>query len=60
MPPVNTLTTASSANITPVYWDNPKPEDPDIWFDAIDYVEMEETWFEGAEAFTPYKDHHTD
>ncbi|HHV7357653.1 TPA: dermonecrotic toxin domain-containing protein [Morganella morganii] len=36
------------------------PEDPDIWFDAIDYVEMEETWFEGAEAFTPYKDHHTD
>lgn len=60
MPPVNTLTTASSANITPVYRDNPKPEDPDIWFDAIDYVEMEETWFEGAEAFTPYKDHHTD
>ncbi|WP_025152162.1 calcium-binding protein [Morganella morganii] len=60
MPPVNTLTTASSANITPVCRDNPEPEDPDIWSDAIDYVEMEETWFEGAEAFTPYKDHHTD
>lgn len=60
MPPVNPLTPASSTNISQESRDSSKPEDQDIWFDAIDHVEMEETWFEGAEAFAPHEEHHTD
>lgn len=60
MPPVNPPTPTSSNNISWVSQDSPNPEDPDIWFDAIDHVEMEETWFEGAEAFAPHGEHYTD
>lgn len=60
MPPVNPLTPTSSANIPHVSSDRPEPEDQDIWFDAIDHVEMDDTLFEGAEAFAPHEEHHTD
>ncbi|KKF36877.1 hypothetical protein LU631_01855 [Erwinia tracheiphila] len=33
------------------------PEDQDIWFDVIDHVEMEEAWFEEAEAFDSHEEH---
>ncbi|WP_279046100.1 hypothetical protein [Cedecea davisae] len=60
MPPVNPLPPASSTNIFWVSRDSSKPENQDIWLDAIDHVEMEDTWFEGPEAFAPHEEHHTD
>lgn len=57
MPPVNPPTPTSSNNMSWVSQDSSNPEDQDIWFDAIDHVEMEETWFEGAEAFDPHEEH---
>lgn len=60
MPLVNPPTPTSSNNIFWVFQDSSKPEDQDIWFDAIDHVEMEDTWFEGDEAFVPHEEHHTD
>ncbi|MCW1975803.1 UNVERIFIED_ORG: hypothetical protein FHW05_004714 [Pantoea agglomerans] len=57
MPPVNPLTPTSSTYISR---DSSNPEDQDIWFDAIDHVEMEETWFEGAEAFDTHEEHQAD
>lgn len=57
MPPVNPPTPTSSTNIFQVSRDSSNPEDQDIWFDAIDHVEMEETWFEGAEAFDAHEEH---
>ncbi|MFP2693935.1 phosphodiester glycosidase family protein [Enterobacter ludwigii] len=44
--PVNLLTSTSSTSKTQ---DSSNPEDQDIWFDAIDYFEMEETWFDTRE-----------
>ena len=60
MPHVPLLTPTSSTNISQVSWDSSKPEDQDIWFDAIDHVEMEDTWFEGAEAFDTHEEHQAD
>lgn len=57
MPPVNPLTPTSSTYISR---DSSNWEDQDIWFDAIDHVEMEETWFEGAEAFDTHEEHQAD
>ena len=57
MPPVNPPTPTSSNNIS---WDSSNPEDQDIWFDAIDHVEMDDTWFEGAEAFDTHEEHQAD
>lgn len=57
MPHVPLLTPTSSTNISQVSWDSSKPEDQDIWFDAIEHVEMEDTWFEGAEAFDTHEEH---
>lgn len=55
MPPVNPLSPTSSTNMSQVSRDSSKPEEQDIWFDAIDHVEMEEIWFKGAETFPPMK-----
>ncbi|MFU9137889.1 hypothetical protein [Erwinia tasmaniensis] len=60
MPPVNPPTPISLTNISWVSRDSSKPEDQDIWFDAIDHVEMEESWFEGAEAFDSHEEHQAD
>lgn len=60
MPTVNSLLPTSSTTKSQVYRNSSKPEDHDIWFDAIDYVEMEDIWFEGGEAFGNYEEHHTD
>lgn len=60
MPPVNPLSPTSSTNMSQVSRDSSKPEEQDIWFDAIDHVEMEEIWFKGAETFPPHEEHHTD
>ena len=49
MPPVNPLTPTSSNNISRIYLGSSNVEDPDIWFDTIDQVEMEETWFDACE-----------
>ncbi|MFC0139992.1 putative adhesin [Erwinia mallotivora] len=57
MQPVNPPTPTSSNNISWISRDSSKPEDQDIWFDAIDHVEMKETWFEGAKAFAPHEEH---
>lgn len=46
MPSVNPPAPTSSTNISRVSLDNSNPEDQDIWFDAIDHVEMEDTWFD--------------
>ncbi|WP_157961005.1 hypothetical protein [Rahnella sp. AN3-3W3] len=60
MLPVNPPTPTPSNNISRVCRDSLNPEGQDIWFDAIDYVEMEYTWFEGAEAFAPHEEHQAD
>lgn len=49
MPLVNLLTPSSSTKISPVFQDSSKPQDDDIWFDALDHVEMDETWFDPCE-----------
>ncbi|UIA90995.1 CyaA/EF/ExoY family adenylyl cyclase toxin [Erwinia tracheiphila] len=59
MPPVNPPNPTSSNNISWVSRDSSNPEDQDIWFDAIDHIEMEEAWFEGAEAFGIHEEHQT-
>lgn len=51
---VSSAAPPSSASRTPEYLDISNPEDPDIWFDAIDHVEMEETWFD------THEEHQTD
>ncbi|NEH05153.1 hypothetical protein GQQ19_19275, partial [Pantoea agglomerans] len=60
MPPVTPLTPISSNNISWISRDSSDPEDQDIWFDAIDHVEMEDTWFEGDEAFCPHEEYQAD
>ncbi|MFU9137894.1 hypothetical protein [Erwinia tasmaniensis] len=60
MLPLNPPFSTSPTSISQLSRDSSNPEDQDIWFDAIDHVEMEETWFEGAEAFAPHEEHHTD
>ncbi|MFP2423371.1 hypothetical protein ACLEXA_17805 [Pseudescherichia vulneris] len=60
MPPVNPPIPTSSNQISWVSRDSSNPEDQDIWFDAIDHVEMEDTWFEGAEAFDTHEEHQAD
>ncbi|WP_261643528.1 hypothetical protein [Erwinia mallotivora] len=57
MPPVNPPTSTSSNNISR---DSSNPEDQDIWFDAIDHVEMDDTWFKRAETFSTHEEHHAD
>lgn len=49
MLPVNSPTPTSSTLISGVSLDSSNPEDHNIWFDAIDHVEMEETWFDTRE-----------
>jgi len=46
MLPVNPLASALSTNISR---NSSTPKDRDIWFDAIDHVEMDETWFDPRE-----------
>ncbi|HEN3636250.1 TPA: hypothetical protein U5E40_000820 [Yersinia enterocolitica] len=54
MPPVNPPSSTSPTNISWVSRDRSNSEGQDIWFDAIDHVEMEETWFDASE------EHHAD
>lgn len=60
MLPVNPPTPTPSNNISRVCRDSLNPEGQEIWFDAIDYVEMEFTWFGGAEAFAPHEEQQAD
>lgn len=54
MPPVNPATSPSSASRTAAYPDISNPEEQHIWYDAIDHVEMQDTWI------TPREEHHAD
>lgn len=54
MPSFNSTTAPSSNSRTGESSDISNPEEQDIWFDAIDHVEMDETWFDARGS------HHTD
>jgi hypothetical protein len=54
MLPVNPLIPDTSAILNRASRDDSSQEDLDIWFDAIDHVEMEGAWF------NPHERHHAD
>ncbi|WP_253379053.1 dermonecrotic toxin domain-containing protein [unidentified bacterial endosymbiont] len=54
MPPVNPPIPDTSTTLNRASRDDSSQEDLDIWFDAIDHVEMEGAWF------NPHEMHHAD
>jgi len=49
MPQIHTVATPASACRTAKFPDILNPEEEEVWFDAIDQVEMEATWFNASD-----------
>lgn len=46
----NSISGFSSASRTPASDGSSTPKEQDVWFDAIDHLEMEDTWFDASQS----------
>ncbi|WP_224552595.1 putative adhesin [Pectobacterium versatile] len=53
MLPPNSITGSSLVSRTPIAESSSNPQEQDIWFDAIDHVEIEDSWFDACGRHQP-------